>query len=136
MASRTTFLSPHRAPERYNITDFHLPALVYRACLPSGPTGPSVSSFLEPNRWIRGADSNVTVAHQCLAVLKGHNRLILGKGPFQSSYGGNVTAGMGGVVLDLYERDILVLPAGVLHHSISSLGNYEHIVFYPMVRPI
>jgi len=128
----TTFLVPYGSPERYNITDSHLPVLVYRSCLPSNPTTLGVTSFLEPNRWINSGAVNLpTTPHQCLAVLKGYNRLLLGKGPFQQETYGGVTAGTGSLAVDLYERDVLVLPAGVLQHSVLSHGSYEHIVFYP-----
>lgn len=138
--TQTTLLSPYRSPERLSITNFHLPVLIYRACLPPNPTPSRINSFLEPNHWIESTDSSPKglrhVMHKCLAISKGCSRLLLGKGPFDAASTicrSEPDVAMEVTKVDLYERDVIVLPAGVVHHLVSSDGCFEYITLFPKV---
>ena len=112
-------ISP-RQPETHFITqptphvpNSRLPVLIYRSVLPAYPTPETVSSFIEPNNWIKGgvfkhypAHHFHSVTHELYAVFKGHSRLLLGRGPLD---------GKGGVEVELRVGDCIVLPAGVAH---------------------
>lgn len=113
-----------------------LPALIYRGVL-SNPTPSSVRAAIEANHWLQGGSFKTytahhfhSVTHECYAVFKGKTRLRLGKGPLDDENVPNVE-------VDLFTGDVIILPAGVGHSSISndsSEGEYEYLGLYPEVR--
>jgi uncharacterized protein YjlB len=119
--------APASPPEQYyikrstpHVPNSRLPVLVYRAALPVNPTPESTCATIEPNGWLRGgvfkhypAHHFHSVTHECYAVFKGNSRLLLGRGPLDPE-------GNDDLLVDLRERDAIVLPAGVAHCSMNT----------------
>ncbi|KAF2864865.1 hypothetical protein BDV95DRAFT_588208 [Massariosphaeria phaeospora] len=132
--------SPPR-PEEYrfaptsHVPNSRLPVLIYRGVLPDQPTAASTREALEKNAWLEGgvfktvyAHHFHSVTHECYAVFHGSSRLLLGRGPVDDP-------GEGGVEVSLSRGDIIVLPAGVSHCSVSSEDEYEYVGLYPKGSP-
>jgi uncharacterized protein YjlB len=62
------------------------------------------------------------------AIIQGESRLVLGR-PKPS----NGEEGKGGVEVDVSAGDVVVVPAGVSHRSLTSSGGYRYIGVYPKV---
>lgn len=60
------------------------------------------------------------------AVLQGKSRLVLGRERHETA--------TGGVEVDVSAGDVVVVPAGVSHRSLSAEGEYRYIGVYPEVR--
>lgn len=110
-----------------------LPVLVYRSALPSPVSPSSIRNTIEPNNWLQGgiwkhygASHFHSVTHECYAVFSGSSRLLLGRGPLDEPSPSDVEVVLG-------TGDIIVLPAGVSHCSLSSEGDYEYVGLYPKV---
>ncbi|ORX93203.1 hypothetical protein BCR34DRAFT_500097 [Clohesyomyces aquaticus] len=129
-------------PESYlfaptpHVPNSRLPVLIYRSVLPANPTAASTRATLEKNAWTQGgvfktyrAHHFHSVTHECYAVFKGESRLLLGRGPLDREEDG------GAVEVDLRRGDVIVLPAGVSHCSVSSDGEYEYVGLYPEGSP-
>lgn len=60
------------------------------------------------------------------AVFQGGSRLVLGRERHDTA--------TGGVEVDVKAGDVIVVPAGVSHRSLSAYGDYRYIGVYPEVR--
>lgn len=67
------------------------------------------------------------VTHECYAVFKGSSNLLLGRGPFDPA--------TDGVEVQVSKGDVIVVPAGVSHCSLSSEDGYEYVGLYPKGSP-
>ncbi|KAI9806528.1 MAG: hypothetical protein M1833_003715 [Piccolia ochrophora] len=133
-------------PEKYYFTSTHhvpnsrLPALIYRSAIPrqsngEPPTAEWTRECIEKNEWMQGgvfktfkAHHFHSVTHECYAVFRGSSRLLLGRGPLDDA------ASHDGQEVDVTVGDVVVLPAGVAHCSLSSEDDYEYVGLYPKVR--
>ena len=111
-------------PEKYYISkstpyvpNSILPVLIYRSVLPTDPTSESTCATMEPNGWDSGGVYKHyptvyfhSLMHECYAFFKGHSKLLLRKGSLDA-------ADKTDLVVELRERDIIVIPAGVAHCS-------------------
>ncbi|KAI9714588.1 MAG: hypothetical protein M1812_006393 [Candelaria pacifica] len=111
-----------------------LPVLLYRSVLQPNPTASTTREALEKNNWLQGgvfktftAHHFHSVTHECYAVFKGSSKLLLGRGPLDDPEGG--------IEVDVRIGDVIVLPAGVAHCSLSSEGEYEYLGLYPKGSP-
>lgn len=59
------------------------------------------------------------------AVFQGGSRLALGRERHETA--------TGGVEVDVKAGDVIVVPAGVSHRSLSAYGDYRYIGVYPEV---
>ncbi|KAH4067028.1 hypothetical protein HBH70_067570 [Parastagonospora nodorum] len=130
-------------PEQYplpptnNVPNNPLPALVYRNVLPTPYTSESAKQFCESHGWEkRGEWGTITNAHfhpnthECYAIIQGSSRLVLGRPrPIDG------VEGKGGVEFDVSTGDVVVVPAGVSHRSLTSEGGYRYIGVYPETAP-
>lgn len=66
-----------------------------------------------------------------IAVIRGESRLVLGR---QKPTGDDETTD--GVEFDIAPGDVIVIPAGVSHRSITSKDGYRYIGVYPKVSLI
>jgi hypothetical protein len=66
------------------------------------------------------------VTHECYAVFKGRSTLLLGRGPLDP-------ADEHDLVVDLKEKDAIILPVGVARCSVESSPDYEYVGLYPTV---
>jgi uncharacterized protein YjlB len=62
------------------------------------------------------------------AIVQGESRLVLGR-----SKPNEGQEGTGGVEVDVSTGDVVVVPAGVSHRSLTSSGGYRYIGVYPEV---
>lgn len=62
------------------------------------------------------------------AIIQGQSRLVLGR-PKPS----DKEESTGGVEVDVGPGDVVVVPAGVSHRSLTSSGGYRYIGVYPKV---
>ncbi|KAI9705865.1 MAG: hypothetical protein M1836_005271 [Candelina mexicana] len=128
-------------PETYtlhptpHVPNSPLPVLLYRSALPPNPTASNTRVALENNGWLQGgvfktvtAHHYHSVTHECYAIFRGSSKLLLGRGPLDDAEGA--------VEVDVRAGDVIVLPAGVAHCSLSSEGDYEYLGLYPKVRVI
>ncbi|KAF1953103.1 hypothetical protein CC80DRAFT_537866 [Byssothecium circinans] len=116
------------------VPNSRLPVLVYRHVLPQPWNAETAREFCEANHWQkRGEWGVITVphfhpnSHECYAVFQGSSRLVLGREQDDTS--------ATGVEVDVFPGDIIVIPAGVSHRSLSSSGNYRYIGVYPETGP-
>ncbi|KAF2820159.1 hypothetical protein CC86DRAFT_117738 [Ophiobolus disseminans] len=130
----------HAWPEQYplaqtlNVPNSNLPALIYRNVLPR-PLGPELAKQLcEKNGWERrGEWGEIKTAHfhpnthECYAIFQGSSRLTIGRALDD--------AGSDGVEVDVTAGDVVVVPAGVSHRSLTSEGDYRYIGVYPNAAP-
>jgi uridine phosphorylase len=65
------------------------------------------------------------------AVIQGESRLVLGR-PKPS----DGEEGTGGIEVDVSAGDVVVVPAGVSHRSLTSSGAYRYIGVYPEVSQL
>ncbi|KAH7085196.1 hypothetical protein BKA63DRAFT_13130 [Paraphoma chrysanthemicola] len=130
-------------PEQYplppttHVPNNPLPALVYRNVLPTPHNSDSATRLCEGNSWEkRGEWGAITVAHfhpnthECYAIIQGESRLVLGR-PKPS----DDEEPVGGVEFDVSPGDVVVVPAGVSHRSLTSSGGYRYIGVYPRTNP-
>jgi len=111
------------------------PALIYRGALPpSARTAPAITAHLAPHGWALGGTWKAistphfhSVTHECYAVFRGASVLVLGRGPRD--------AADAGVQVEVRAGDVVVVPAGVSHASLSAEGGYEYAAFYPDGSP-
>lgn len=61
-----------------------------------------------------------------IAIFQGGSRLALGRERHETA--------TGGVEIDVRAGDVVVVPAGVSHRSLSVYGDYRYIGVYPEVR--
>ncbi|MDB4293539.1 cupin domain-containing protein [Maribacter sp.] len=103
-----------------------LPVIVYRDVLKSAEikSGISIQSVFEANNWTNNwADTIMTknhyhsTTHEVIGINKGKVRLKIG--------------GKDGSILTVQEGDVLLIPAGVGHFSLSNATLYEAIGGYP-----
>ncbi|KAJ5084917.1 hypothetical protein NUU61_009496 [Penicillium alfredii] len=126
-------------PETYYLTKGDLvpnnsvPALVYRNVLPRPITQDSAQTLCEGNHWEkRGEWGPLWEAHfhpnthECYAIIRGQSTLVLGR---------EHAATTGGVEVDVSAGDVVVVPAGVSHRSISADNEYRYIGVYPEAAP-
>ncbi|OAK96063.1 hypothetical protein IQ06DRAFT_297547 [Phaeosphaeriaceae sp. SRC1lsM3a] len=124
-------------PPQTNVPNNPLPALVYRNVLPTPHDAKSAQELCESHGWEkRGEWGAITVAHfhpnthECYAIIQGESRLVLGRcKPVDGQ------EGTGGVEVDVSTGDVVVVPAGVSHRSLTSSGGYRYIGVYPETGP-
>ena len=121
------------------------PVLVYRAAIPAAARSvAAVKALIEPHAWLHGGTWKAirtihfhSVTHECYAVLRGASVLLLGRGPLDPERSG----GSGdedtpfGVEVEVRAGDVVVVPAGVSHASLSDDGAYEYAGLYPKGSP-
>ncbi|GME45579.1 hypothetical protein GTA08_BOTSDO04745 [Neofusicoccum parvum] len=131
--------SPTPEPEKYSVKpnahcpNSSFPILVYRGVLPNPLDEASTSEFLQRNQWEKkGTWGAITTkhfhpnTHECYGIFQGSSELVLGEGGLDEGGGVRFTVGAG---------DVVVVPAGVAHASISSGGGYKYIGVYPRGSP-
>ncbi|KAH8730025.1 hypothetical protein GQ44DRAFT_473261 [Phaeosphaeriaceae sp. PMI808] len=130
-------------PEQYplppttNVPNSPLPALIYRNVLPSPCDSESAKELCEANGWEkRGEWGAITTAHfhpnthECYAIVQGESRLVLGR-----CKPADGEEGTEGIEVDVSTGDVVVVPAGVSHRSLTSSGGYRYIGVYPKTNP-
>ncbi|KAF2843159.1 hypothetical protein M501DRAFT_994015 [Patellaria atrata CBS 101060] len=112
----------------------YLPALVYRNVLPSPVSNDSAQKLCERNHWEkRGEWGAITTAHfhpnthECYAIFRGSSRLVLGRSISDDD--------PNGIEIDVSAGDVVVVPAGVSHRSLTSEAGYKYIGVYPETAP-
>jgi uncharacterized protein YjlB len=65
-----------------------------------------------------------------VAIIQGSSRLVLGR---PKPLDGQETS-TSGLEIDVTTGDVVVVPAGVSHRSLTSEGGYRYIGVYPKVR--
>lgn len=139
-----------------------LPVLLYRSVLPRPCTEESVKTFLEANEWerrvrmllsfrcmhiirsllfrfllahfcggwLQGTWGHIATAHfhpnshECYGIFQGSSTLRIGRGQNDET---------GGVLIPVNTGDVIVLPAGTVHSSLDSHGDYRYVGVYPKV---
>ena len=139
--------TPPTTPETYplaptpHVPNSPYPALVYRSALPSDArSAAAIKAALEPHGWLAGGTWKEigtphfhSVTHECYAVIRGSSVLVLGRGPRD---GAADEAGRPvGVEVEVRAGDVVVVPAGVSHASLSDDGGYEYVGLYPRGSP-
>lgn len=125
-----------------------LPVLVYRDVLPRPHNEVTTSEALEKYGWEkRGTFGTINIkhfhpnTHECYGVFQGSSELVFGAG------GADDPAA--GVTCRVYPGDVIVVPAGVAHASVPTVGkpkvkwdldedelHYKYIGVYPRDGPI
>lgn len=149
-------------PEQYilrptpHVPNSGLPFLVYRGVL-RGKTEDEMKKHIEANKWLRGGQWKTykvphfhTNTHECYAVLSGRTLYEVGKSPLEDEF--DEARNKNGFRVWLEQGDVFVLPvrsplfldfvpllitiwqAGISHSSVETVGDYEHMGFYPEVR--
>ncbi|ETS85619.1 hypothetical protein PFICI_03644 [Pestalotiopsis fici W106-1] len=134
-------------PEEYHIpsTDYspnnRLPVLVYRNVLPKPHDEAHTKEFLEKSGWERRGTWGAITAkhfhpntHECYGVFQGSSELIFGVGGADS--------GEMGARCRVQAGDVIVVPAGVSHASVSADDKmtspeqrYRYVGVYPQEAP-
>ncbi|PSN60161.1 hypothetical protein BS50DRAFT_210709 [Corynespora cassiicola Philippines] len=127
-------------PEQYhlrrttNVPNNPLPALIYRDVLPKSLDPEQIKDLCEANGWEkRGEWGAITTAHfhpnthECYAIWRGKSRLVLGRPKGDDSDDG--------AEIDVSAGDVVVVPAGVSHRSLTSSDGYRYIGVYPKAAP-
>ncbi|KAF9889818.1 hypothetical protein FE257_006908 [Aspergillus nanangensis] len=116
------------------VPNSRLPALVYRGVLPKSLDKGEIQALCEANRWEKRGEWGPfwdahfhPNTHECYAVFQGSSRLLLG--------GEGHDPPTGGVEVDVRAGDVIVVPAGVSHRSLSAAGDYRYIGVYPEECP-
>ncbi|PKY01820.1 hypothetical protein P168DRAFT_292877 [Aspergillus campestris IBT 28561] len=111
-----------------------LPALVYRGVLPRPLSRESTKALCERNHWERRGEWGAIWeahfhpnTHECYGVLQGQSILVLGRERHAES--------TGGVEVDVRAGDVVVVPAGVSHRSLSATDDYRYMGVYPEQCP-
>ncbi|KIW54354.1 hypothetical protein PV05_06718 [Exophiala xenobiotica] len=126
-------------PEQYRIPpneyapNSRLPVLIYRDVLPLPLSEDSTTAFLESHGWEkRGVWGHIPVrhfhpnSHECYGIFQGCSTLLLGCGSSDTT---------GGLHVDVYAGDVIVLPAGTGHCCVESSTDYRYIGVYPKECP-
>ncbi|KAL5356125.1 hypothetical protein BJX96DRAFT_162212 [Aspergillus floccosus] len=107
-----------------------LPALVYRNVLPQLLSSETAQAFCEANQWEKRGEWGPfwdahfhPNTHECYAIIQGSSRLVLRRERHD--------ANLGGVEVDVKAGDVVVVPAGVSHRSLTAEGGYRYIGVYP-----
>lgn len=79
-------------------------------------------------RYVRHERTFNSCSLRILAIIQGESRLVLGRP--KPSEG---EEGTGGVEVDVSSGDVVVVPAGVSHRSLTSSDGYRYIGVYPEV---
>lgn len=104
----------------------HLPVLIYRGAIEPIPTGPArkFEDTFRKNWWMPQSRNSIydfhhyhSTTHEVLGFARGHARLILG--------------GEGGMEVDLFAGDVLVLPVGTGHCKLDASRDLLVIGAYP-----
>ncbi|KIM93785.1 hypothetical protein OIDMADRAFT_61419 [Oidiodendron maius Zn] len=127
------------SPEQYHlkptphVPNSDLPVLVYRNVLPKPYEEDSASHFLEANNWEkRGTWGTIKIrhfhpnSHECYGIFRGQSVLLLGEGHSDASGGERISVSAG---------DVVVLPAGTAHSSVTSTDDYRYVGVYPKGCP-
>lgn len=69
---------------------------------------------------------SILLTYRVLAIVQGGSRLALGRERHETA--------TGGVEVDIRAGDVVVVPAGVSHRSLTAYGDYRYIGVYPEVR--
>ncbi|KAJ9307845.1 hypothetical protein DTO217A2_2601 [Paecilomyces variotii] len=119
-------------PNKYALNS-PFPVLIYRDALPLPLSEEKTTQFLEANEWEkRGVWGHIPVrhfhpnTHECYGVFQGESRLLLGCGQSDED---------GGLEVDVYAGDVIVLPAGTAHCCLQSTKDYRYIGVYPKECP-
>ncbi|KAF2123429.1 hypothetical protein P153DRAFT_391522 [Dothidotthia symphoricarpi CBS 119687] len=130
----TTWPEQYTLPKTTNVPNSILPALIYRNVLPASINSELAKQFCENNDWEkRGEWGEIKIphfhpnTHECYAIIRGTSRLALGRA--------KQDAGTDGVEVDVSAGDVVVVPAGVSHRSLSSNDGYRYIGVYPKAAP-
>ena len=116
----TTHPEPSQVTERYTISptphvpNSKLPVIVYRKVL-LGYSEDAKIDFLENNGWKKGGQWGPypiphfhSTVHECYVVIRGKGTYVLGKSPIDDEV--NETGEKNGLVIDMEEGDVFVLP--------------------------
>ncbi|KAI8933129.1 hypothetical protein NX059_009770 [Plenodomus lindquistii] len=121
-------------PKTTHVPNSDLPALIYRNVLPRPVDSDVTKRLCESNGWEkRGEWGAITIphfhpnTHECYAIIRGQSRLALGRA--------KPNEGTDGVEVDVSEGDVIVVPAGVSHRSLSSDDDFWYIGVYPKDAP-
>ncbi|KAF1984587.1 hypothetical protein K402DRAFT_139814 [Aulographum hederae CBS 113979] len=126
-------------PERFylaptpSVPNNNLPILLYRNVLPKPYNSAKAKEFCEGNGWeMRGEWGAITTHHfhpntpECYAIVRGSSQLLLGRGQHDKA---------GGVEVLVRTGDVIVLPPGISHCSVSAEEGYWYIGVYPPTAP-
>ncbi|KAH8897441.1 hypothetical protein GQ53DRAFT_791908 [Thozetella sp. PMI_491] len=139
-------------PEQYHVRPTphchgnDLPVLVYRGALPQPLDEETASEFLQRHGWVKkGTWGTITTkhfhpnTHECYGIFQGTSELVFGEGGADPP-GTGVTCQVG-------PGDVVVVPAGVAHATVSNpeivespaeadpLTKYRYIGVYPEGAP-
>ncbi|KAH7086448.1 hypothetical protein FB567DRAFT_71322 [Paraphoma chrysanthemicola] len=111
-----------------------LPVLIYRDVL-STPIDPEkVKQLCERNGWEkRGEWGEINIphfhpnTHECYAIIRGSSLFAVGRAKDDND--------TDGVEVNVRTGDVMVLPAGVSHRSLSSEDDFRYIGVYPEAAP-
>ncbi|KAM0326599.1 hypothetical protein ACHAQA_006468 [Verticillium albo-atrum] len=146
--------STHPQPEQYHIKPTAhcpnnvLPVLVYRNVLPLPYNEATASEVLEAHGWEkRGTFGTIIIkhfhpnTHECYGIFQGSSELIFGAGRADDA--------AAGVTCRVSAGDVVVVPAGVAHASVPTVGrpkvkwdldedelHYQYVGVYPREGPI
>lgn len=132
----SSFREPEQYPVRRNAhcPNSQFPVLVYRNVLPTPVDEESTSEFLQRNQWEKKGTWGAIMAkhfhpntHECYGIFQGSSELVFGEG-------GADEVGTG-VRCTVSAGDVVVVPAGVAHASVTSADDYKYIGVYPEGSP-
>ncbi|KAJ9655078.1 hypothetical protein H2201_008886 [Coniosporium apollinis] len=122
-----------------HVPNSKLPFLVYRGVF-KGQSADEIKKHIEANKWLKGGQWKTykiahfhTNTHECYAVLSGETLYEVGKSPIDDEF--DADGKRTGFRVWLEQGDVFVLPAGISHCSVESVGDYEHMGFYPEDSP-
>ena len=112
------------APEGYFPNSAELPALHYKSAFPIGDElADMMEETFSKNKWTNAWRNGIfdyhhyhSTAHEVLGVCSGHCKVQVG--------------GPDGIILELNEGDVIVLPAGVAHKNVGSSTDFKCIGAY------
>lgn len=122
-----------KKPEHYTIhgdnnfpNNDYLPVLIYRQAFARADKnmGDTIEKTFRANNWTNNWRDGIlekhhyhSNTHEALGVSAGTGRVQLG--------------GPNGIILDLHQGDVVVLPAGMAHKSVSCSSDFEVVGGYP-----
>ncbi|KXJ91656.1 hypothetical protein Micbo1qcDRAFT_223794 [Microdochium bolleyi] len=114
-----------------DVPNNRLPVLIYRNVLPRPLTEETATACLSSHKWEkRGTWGHISIrhfhpnSHECYGVFQGSSTLLIGA----------IDTDVGrGCQVSLQAGDVIVLPAGTAHSSLSSSDDYRYIGVYPNV---